>query len=61
MAALASDLAKDLRPLRELSPEERRARIEKVMGVGRGLTSTSEELAERKRDEVEIEERKLGR
>ena len=61
MAALASDLAKDPRPLRELSPEERRARIEKVMGVGRGLMSTSEEFAERKRDEVELEERKLGR
>lgn len=60
MAALASDLAKDPRPFRELSPEERRARIEKVMGVGRGLMSTSEEFAERKREEVELEERKLG-
>ena len=44
MAALASDLAKDPRPFREFSPEERCTRIEKVMGVGRGLMSTSEEL-----------------
>jgi hypothetical protein len=61
MAALAKDLAKDPRPFREFSPEERRARIEKVMGVGRGLMSTSEEFAERKREEVEFEEKKLGR
>lgn len=60
MAALASDLSKDPRSFQELSPEERRARIEKVMGVGRGLMSTSEEFAERKREEVELEERKLG-
>jgi hypothetical protein len=61
MAALAQELAKDPRPFRELSPQERRARLEKVMGVGRGLMSTSEEFAEQKRREVEIEEQKLGR
>lgn len=61
MAALARGLARDPRLFRELSPEERRTRIEKVMGVGRGLMSTSEEFAERKHEEVEIEERKLGR
>lgn len=60
MAALANDLAKDRRPLRELSPEERRARIEKVMGVGRSLMSPSEEFAERKREEAELEEQKFG-
>jgi hypothetical protein len=31
------------------------------MGVGRGLMSTSEEFAKRKREEIEIEEQKLGR
>jgi hypothetical protein len=51
MAALAADLAKDARPFRELSPEERSARIERVMGIGRGLISTSEEFAERKAEE----------
>ena len=60
MAALADVLAKDSRPFHELSPEERRSRIEKVMGVGRGLMSTSEEFAQRKHEEIEIEEQKLG-
>jgi hypothetical protein len=61
MAALAGDLAKDPRPFRELSPEERTARLEKVTGVGRGLMSTSEELAKRKLEEIELEEQKLAR
>jgi hypothetical protein len=61
MAALAADLAKDPRPFRELSPEERGARLERIMGVGRGLMSTSDEFARRKLEEIEIEERKLGR
>ena len=61
MAALAGDLAKDPRPFRDLSPEERSARIEKVMGVGRGLMSTSEEFAKRKLEEIELEEQKFGR
>ena len=61
IAALAHDLAKDPRPFRELSSEERSARIEKVMGIGQGLLSTSEEFAERKRVEVEVEEKKLAR
>lgn len=55
MAALAGDLARDPRPFRELSPEQRSARLEKVMGVGRGLMSTSEELAKRKREEIDLE------
>jgi hypothetical protein len=48
MAAVASELAKDPRPCRDLPPEERSARLEKVMGAGRGLMSTSEEFAKRK-------------
>jgi len=61
MATLAGDLAKDPRPFRELSPEERSSRIEKMMGVGRGLMSTSEEFAMGKVEEIEIEEQKLAR
>jgi len=61
MAALAADLAKDARPFRELTPEERSARLERVMGVGRGLMSTSDEFARQKREEIEIEDRKLVR
>jgi hypothetical protein len=61
LASLAADLAKDPRPFRELSLEERSARLEKVMGAGRGLMSTSEEFARRKAEEIEIEERKLAR
>lgn len=61
MAALAGDLVKDPRPFRELSTEERSARLERVMGIGRGLMSTSEEFARRKLEEIEIEEQKLAR
>ncbi len=61
MKALAADLARDPRSFRELSPEERSARLERVMGVGRGLMSTSEELARQKLEEIELEERKFAR
>lgn len=59
MKALASELAQDARPFHELSPEERDARLERVMGIGRGLMSTSEELAVQKLEEIELEERKF--
>jgi hypothetical protein len=61
LAALAAELAGDPRPFRELPPEERRARLRRLRGAGRGLTSGSEELARRKLEEIEIEERKFGR
>ena len=61
LAALAADLARDPRPFRELPLEERRARLQRLRGAGRGLTSGSEEFARRKQDEIEIEERKFGR
>lgn len=61
LAALASELAQDPRPFRELAPEERRTRLRRLRGAGRGLTSGSEEFARRKREEIEIEERKFGR
>lgn len=34
---LADELAADSRPFRALSPEERRSRLQRVMGIGRGL------------------------
>ena len=61
LAALAAELAQDPRTFRELPPEERRARLRRLRGAGRGLTSGSEELARRKEKEIEIEERKLAR
>jgi len=61
LAALAAELAKDPRPFRELPLEERRARLARLRGAGRGLTSGSEEMARRKQEEIEIEERKFAR
>lgn len=60
LVALAAELAKDPRSFRDLSPEERRERLRRLRGGGRGLTSGSEEFAKRKREEIEIEDRKLG-
>jgi hypothetical protein len=58
---LAAELALENRPFKELSLEERRARLQRLQGAGRGLTSGSEEFARRKAEEIEIEERKFGR
>lgn len=58
---LADELAADPRSFRELSPKERKARLQRVMGIGRGLFSSSEEFARRKEEEIELEERHLGR
>lgn len=61
LAALACELARSSKPFRELTLEERRARLRRLRGSGRGLTSGSEGLARYKSEDVEIEERKLGR
>ena len=61
LAALAADLAKNPKSFRDLPPEERRERLRRLRGAGRGLTSGSEGFAKRKREEIEIEDRKLGR
>lgn len=58
---LVRDLEADPRPFRELSRKERRARLERIMGAGRGLSSTSEEFARGKLEEIELEERKFAR
>lgn len=60
LAALAAELAKNPRSFRDLAPEERRERLRRLRGAGRGLTSGSEEFAKQKREEIEIEDRKLG-
>lgn len=60
LAVLAAELARDPKSFRDLTPEERRARLQRLRGAGRGLTSGSEEFARRKQEEIEIEERKLG-
>lgn len=59
--AARAELARDSRPFRQLSPEERRDRLRRLQGIGRGLLSSSEEFARRKAEEIEIEERKLAR
>ncbi len=58
--ALATEFARDPRSFRELSPEERTVRLERVMGVGRGLMSTSDEIAKRKIEESDLEDRKFA-
>jgi len=57
---LAARLATE-RPFRDLSPEERRERLQQVMGSGRGLFSGSEEFARRKQEEIDLEEERFGR
>jgi hypothetical protein len=61
LASLAAELARDPRSFRDLSPEERRARLRRLRGAGRGLSSGSEELAKHKVEEIEIEDREFGR
>jgi hypothetical protein len=45
--SLADELAADPRPFRELSPEERQARLRQVVGIGREIFSPSDEFARR--------------
>jgi len=59
--AAAAELALDPRPFRELTLEERRSRLRRMRGVGRGLLPSSEEFLRQKREEIELEERKLAR
>lgn len=61
LAQLAAEMAQENRPLGDLTLEERGARLRRLRGAGRGLTSGSEEFARRKLEEIEIEDRHLGR
>lgn len=55
--AAAAELALDPRPFRELTTEERRARLRRLRGIGRGLLPSSEEFLRQKREEAEIDRR----
>jgi hypothetical protein len=59
--AAAAELARDPQPFHELTPEERRTRLRRLRGIGRGLLPSSEEFLRQKREEVELEERKFAR
>jgi hypothetical protein len=59
--AAREELARDPRPFRQLTPEERHDRLQRLHGIGRGLFSTSEDFARHKAEEIEIEERKFAR
>lgn len=58
---MRAELAADPRPFRELSLAERRSRLRRLRGIGRGLLSSSDDFARRKLEEIELEERKFGR
>jgi hypothetical protein len=60
-ANFADELAADSRPFRDLSHDERKARLQRVVGIGREIFSPSEEVARRKEEEIELEERRFGR
>lgn len=59
--SLAGELVADPRAFRDLSQEERKVRLSRVVGIGRELFSPSEEIARRKEEESELEERRFGR
>jgi len=59
--AAAAELAADPRPFRELTLKERRARLRRLRGIGRGLLPSSAEFQRQKREEVELEERRFAR
>jgi hypothetical protein len=54
-------LAADPRPFHDLSDEEKNARLNLILGMGRGLFSSSEERARRKQEEIDLEERRFAR
>ena len=58
---VVEQLKQDGRPFQELSPEERRERLDLLRGVGKGLGSTVEEFCRWRQEERELEERKLAR
>jgi hypothetical protein len=54
--AAAAEVGLEARSFRELTPEERRARLRRLRGVGRGLLPSSQEFLRQKREEVELED-----
>jgi hypothetical protein len=61
LSKLVAELSQDPRAFSELSQEEKRTRLRRIQGSGAGLLTPSEEFARRKAEEIEIEDRKLGR
>lgn len=61
LEALEDRLRADPRPFRDLSREEREARLREVVGVGRGLFSSSDEFARRKQEEISLEAKRFAR
>ena len=61
LAKLVAELSQDPRPFSELSQEEKRARLGRIQGAGRGILTPSEDFARQKAEEIELEERKFGR
>lgn len=59
--AITAEVGLDPRPFGDLSLEERQTRIRKLRGIGKGLLPSSQEFLHQKREEVELEERKLAR
>lgn len=59
--AATQEIANDPRPFRDLTSEERRARLHRLRGIGQGLLPSSKEFLRQKREEVALEERKLAR
>ncbi len=55
LAKLALELNQDPRPFRELSQEEKRARLKRIRGAGKGLLTPSDHLARQKAQEIEPE------
>lgn len=58
---LADRLAADPRPFHELSEDEKEARLNQILGMGQGLFSSAEERARRKREEIDLEDRRFAR
>jgi hypothetical protein len=59
--SIMAELEADDRDFRELSAEERRQRLSRIRGMGKGILPTSEQVALEKRQEIELEEAKFGR
>lgn len=58
---MVNALRADPRPFHELSEAERRSRLERLLGAGRGLVSSSEQFARSKQEEIDLEEAKFAR
>lgn len=59
--SLADRLEAENRPFHTLSAEEKKARVEAIHGIGRGLFSSPEERSRLKLEEIELEEAKFAR